>query len=104
MDAALFTRLAASEIKQEEVSYQSITAVNATKVAQCVLKSLGNISKHAGNDINTYEPWTRFSTQIETAVAIYPELRALVSEDSFSDVACMKDVRSINHTPAGSPN
>ncbi|KAK3245136.1 hypothetical protein CYMTET_45279 [Cymbomonas tetramitiformis] len=43
---------------------------------------------------------SKFSTRIEAAVAIYPEL---VPEDSLSDVACTKDVRSIDHTPAGPP-
>ncbi|KAK3236283.1 hypothetical protein CYMTET_53565 [Cymbomonas tetramitiformis] len=70
-----------------------ITFNNAPKVAQSVLKSLGSDTKYSGSERNSYESWTRFSTQLQSAVSFYPELVELVSEDSISDIANLKDVQ-----------
>ncbi|KAK3238920.1 hypothetical protein CYMTET_51110 [Cymbomonas tetramitiformis] len=98
-------RLADSEQKQV-VSVKSsetlITCENASKVVQSVLKSLGTISKYSGNERNQYEAWTRFSTQLQSAVVFYPDLRELVSnEESLSDVANLKDLADM--TPGTNP-
>jgi len=96
-------RLEAAEQKQVETSAETrITTDNASKVVHSVLKSLGSVSKYSGNERNQYEAWTRFSTQLESAVGFYSELKELVStEKSISDVANMKDLADM--TPATNP-
>ncbi|KAK3263375.1 hypothetical protein CYMTET_27812 [Cymbomonas tetramitiformis] len=96
-------RFAASEEKQEvKTTAPLITSENASKVVQAVLKSLTTVSKYTGSERNQYEAWTRFSTQLESAVSFYPELRELVNnKESISDIANLKDLADM--TPQTNP-
>ncbi|KAK3233018.1 hypothetical protein CYMTET_56662 [Cymbomonas tetramitiformis] len=78
---------------EQQTNQCSITITNAPKVVQSVLKSLGSDTKYSGSERNSYESWTRFSTQLQLAVSFYPELVELVSEDSIRDIANLKDVQ-----------
>ncbi|KAK3274908.1 hypothetical protein CYMTET_16942 [Cymbomonas tetramitiformis] len=95
-------RLAASEGKQEEKSETLITSETASKVVQSVFKSLGIILKYSGSERNRYDAWTKFSTQLQSAVVFYSDLKELVcNEESLSDVADMKDL--VGMTPGTNP-
>eukprot|EP00854_Cymbomonas_tetramitiformis_P008011 gene8011-9520_t len=90
-------------LAEQQPNQCSIATTNAPKVVQSVLKSLGSDTKYSGSERNSYELWTRFSTQLQSAVSFYPELMKLVNEDSISDIANLKDVQGVP-VPGGDLN